>query len=234
MASSKCNPRDFWPLRHLIRVMRVHDMTKKRQWQRQIQRQWQRQIHKEHLQRAILVTCDIWDTDYIPDNWEPEFMTIFVTWQLRVTRDSIRNSCDVYIYLGLMVVFLFCFIVLQKASKEKDFFSLCFKTFSKSLFFSFAQLEQNNWHCRSKWCQIRNSFLSIVFEIVFNLFAVNWLQAIGKAWDWSKMPLHQEVSGSGSANNGLWLNCHPEKNCKLNISHFKAVMKCFGYESETL
>ena len=24
-------------------------------------------------------------------------MTIFVTWQLRVTLDSIRNSCDVYI-----------------------------------------------------------------------------------------------------------------------------------------
>ena len=50
---------------------------------------------KEHIQRAILVTCDIWDTDYISDNWEPEFVTIVVTWQLRVTLDSIRNSCDV-------------------------------------------------------------------------------------------------------------------------------------------
>ena len=50
---------------------------------------------REHLQRAIPVTCDIWDTDYISDNWEIEFMTIFVTWQLRVTLDSIRNSCDV-------------------------------------------------------------------------------------------------------------------------------------------
>ena len=29
-------------------------------------------------------------------NWEPEFMTIFVTWQLIVTLDSIRNSCDVF------------------------------------------------------------------------------------------------------------------------------------------
>ena len=48
----------------------------------------------KYIKRAILVTCDIWDTDYIPDNWEPEFMTIN-TWQLRVTRDSIRNSCDV-------------------------------------------------------------------------------------------------------------------------------------------
>ena len=39
--------------------------------------------------------CDIWDTDYNTDNWEPEFMTIFVFWQLIVTLDSIRNSCDV-------------------------------------------------------------------------------------------------------------------------------------------
>ena len=41
------------------------------------------------------LTCDIWDTDYNYDNWEPEFMKIFVTWQLRVTLDSICNSCDV-------------------------------------------------------------------------------------------------------------------------------------------
>ena len=65
-------------------------------WQIQRQRQWQRQIHWEHLQRAILVIWDIWDTDYISDNWELEFLTIFVTWQLRVTLDSIRNSCDVF------------------------------------------------------------------------------------------------------------------------------------------
>ena len=42
-------------------------------------------------------TCDIRDTDYNTDNWEPGFMTIFVTWQSIVTLDSIRNSCDVYI-----------------------------------------------------------------------------------------------------------------------------------------
>ena len=50
---------------------------------------------KEHLQRTILVTCDIWDNNYNSENWEPEFMTIFVAWQLRVTLDSIHNSCDV-------------------------------------------------------------------------------------------------------------------------------------------
>ena len=49
----------------------------------------------EHLLRAILETCDIWDPDYNSDNWEPEFMTIFVNWQLIVTLDSICNSCDV-------------------------------------------------------------------------------------------------------------------------------------------
>ena len=53
---------------------------------------------REHLQRAILETCEIWDNDYNFDNWEPEFMTICVTWQLRVTLDSIRNSCDVFFW----------------------------------------------------------------------------------------------------------------------------------------
>ena len=42
--------------------------------------------------KTILETCDIWDTDY---NWELEFMTIIVTWPLRVTVDSICNSCNV-------------------------------------------------------------------------------------------------------------------------------------------
>ena len=33
--------------------------------------------------KTILQTCDNWDTDYNSYNWEPEFMTIFVTWQSR-------------------------------------------------------------------------------------------------------------------------------------------------------
>ena len=48
------------------------------------------------IEKTILETCDIWDTDYNSDNWEPEFMTIFVAWQLRVTLDGICNSCDVW------------------------------------------------------------------------------------------------------------------------------------------
>ena len=73
--------------------MRRHDMTKK------IDKDKYKDKDKdiwEHL-RAILETCDIWDAGYNSDNWEPEFMTIFVTWQLIVTLDSIRNSCDVLI-----------------------------------------------------------------------------------------------------------------------------------------
>ena len=47
----KSNPRDLWPLRHLFRMMRRHDMTKKN-WQRQIQRQrqWQRQRQRHFEQ----------------------------------------------------------------------------------------------------------------------------------------------------------------------------------------
>ena len=48
------------------------------------------------MTKTILETCGIWNTDYNSDKWEPEFMTIFVCWQLRVTLDSIRNSCDVF------------------------------------------------------------------------------------------------------------------------------------------
>ena len=47
------------------------------------------------ITKTILETCDIWDTDYISDNWKPESMTILVNWQLKVTLDSIRNSCNV-------------------------------------------------------------------------------------------------------------------------------------------
>ena len=52
-------------------------------------------VLREHPKGAIIGTCDIWDTDYNTDNWEPGCMTIFVTWQLIVTLDSISNSCDV-------------------------------------------------------------------------------------------------------------------------------------------
>ena len=47
----------------------------------------------DNFKNTLLETCDIWDTNYSSDNWEPEFMTIFGTWQLIVTLDSICNSC---------------------------------------------------------------------------------------------------------------------------------------------
>ena len=47
------------------------------------------------MTKTIPVTCDNWDTYYNSENWEPGFMTFFITWQLGVTLDSIRNSCDV-------------------------------------------------------------------------------------------------------------------------------------------
>ena len=97
-APSKSDPRDLWPLRHLIRVMRRHDLTKTKKMTKtntKTMTNTNTNTFREHLQRANLVTCDMWDTDYISDNWEQYFLTIFVTWQLRVTLDSIHNSCDV-------------------------------------------------------------------------------------------------------------------------------------------
>ena len=103
---SKSDPGDLWPLRHLFRVMRRHNMTKKltktntktktmTMTMTKTMTMTETKTFWEHLLRAILETCDIWDTDYNSDNWEPEFMTIFVTWKLIVILDSIRNSCDV-------------------------------------------------------------------------------------------------------------------------------------------
>ena len=44
-------------------------------------------------QKKTLRCCDIWDTDYNTDNWEPEFMTIFVTWQLQgVSKKTLFNE----------------------------------------------------------------------------------------------------------------------------------------------
>ena len=84
--------------------MRRHDLTKKKtktMTNTETKTMTKTNTFREHLQRAILETCEIWDTDYNFDNWEPEFMTICVIWQLRVTLDSIRNSCDVSIRITL-------------------------------------------------------------------------------------------------------------------------------------
>ena len=59
------NPRDLWPLRHLIRVMRRHDLTKKITHLPTYLPTYP-PTHLptsvgEHPQGAILETCDLWD-----------------------------------------------------------------------------------------------------------------------------------------------------------------------------
>ena len=78
-------------------------------------------------------TCDIWDTDYNSDNWEPEFMTIFVIWQLIVTLDSIRNSCDVFLTPPLLRIFSSIFTWLwQPITQVKNLQNSKTTTFSES------------------------------------------------------------------------------------------------------
>ena len=91
---------------------------------------------KEHLHRAILVTCDIWDTDFISDNWGPEFLTTCVTWQLRVTLDRIRNSCDVFLILSGSFVFFFFLFGLYKCLSGCSRLFQIFPIFSGFLRFS--------------------------------------------------------------------------------------------------
>ena len=84
------------------------------------------------------------DTDWKSDNWEPEFMTIFVTWQLRVTLDSIRNSCDVF----------------------KLFFILAFTVLFN--FVSILDWMMRGWSCLSHLCIILMGHSDIVQVIVFS------------------------------------------------------------------
>ena len=46
--------------------------------------------------KIIQKTCDIGDTHYSSNNWQAEYMTIFVTWHLSVTLNSMSNSCDIF------------------------------------------------------------------------------------------------------------------------------------------
>ena len=49
---------------------------------------------------AITGTCDIWDTDYNTNNWEPGFMTIFVTRQLWV---HLRVHSTAFVILAMFI-----------------------------------------------------------------------------------------------------------------------------------
>ena len=43
-------------------------------------RPYQKKDNDKDSDKDKLLTNNISDTDYYSDNWEPEFMTIFVTW----------------------------------------------------------------------------------------------------------------------------------------------------------
>ena len=78
----------------------------------------------------------IWDTDYNSDNWDPEFITIFVAWQLRVTLDSIRNSCDVlgpFLYLSGTFSRYFHKNAAKRTKSKKGFKNRVVTTFNAKL-----------------------------------------------------------------------------------------------------
>ena len=45
--------------------------------------------------------CDIWDTDYISNNWEQQYGQLHCDLWIESDGDSIRNSCDVFIWMFL-------------------------------------------------------------------------------------------------------------------------------------
>ena len=93
---------------------------------------------------------EFWIKSY--GNWEPEIITIFVTWQSRVTLDSIWNFCDVLSHLGHFRWFL-TFLLLA--------FSMTFGIFG------------DLWHTR-----LFSAFLAIsliiAFLVIFGIFGHFW------------------------------------------------------------
>ena len=84
----RVSSRDLWPLRHLIRVTRRHDLTKKYRpaYIPILLLTYLCTYIREQPEGAILGTCDIWDTDY---NTEIHYnLTINCDMS---TLDSIRN-----------------------------------------------------------------------------------------------------------------------------------------------
>ena len=102
----------------------------------------------DNFEQKVLETCVIWDTDNSSDNWEPEFMTIFGTWQLIVTLDSIRNSCDGFFSIPM-----------------KYMYSFAQFTLSISVFFSIPMKLMVDWHILAKLHYI---FVSVYFEYFFS------------------------------------------------------------------
>ena len=60
------------------------------------------------LTMIILETCGLWVIDYNSDNWEPEFMTIFVTWQLRVAWQHLQ-----FLHFSHFFSHFLCFCILS-------------------------------------------------------------------------------------------------------------------------
>ena len=111
--------------------------------------------------KKALRCCDIWDTDYNTDNWEPEFMTFFVAWQLIVTLDSIRNSCDVlyskFFFKQIMLDFRWKFRVDSYSTVIiKIYYSLDVTNFFHYRLYLISRWEYIPWQsCSYSYCHRR-------------------------------------------------------------------------------
>jgi len=87
------DPRDLWPLRHLIRVMKGHDLTNKKTMTNT--NTWTMTMTKtntfwEHLQRATLETCDLWDI--WSEWWGDMTWPTKIQWQIQIQRQRHSQS----------------------------------------------------------------------------------------------------------------------------------------------
>ena len=53
------------------------------------------------------LTLDTWDTDYIADNWEQQYKQLLCDLWIKSDRDSICNSCNVFVFINRLFKLIF-------------------------------------------------------------------------------------------------------------------------------
>ena len=76
---------------------------------------------------SLIESCDIWDTDYNSGNWEPEFMTNFVTIKSDTGQNSQFLRCFFHLILKFVVIMQNIFI--NRNSSRMTFVESSLKAF---------------------------------------------------------------------------------------------------------
>ena len=166
--------------------------------------------------KKSLRCCDIWDTNNNTDNWEPEFMTIFVTWQLKLWHWT------AFAILAMFVLHVCWFKAKSFNSGQTKFLFLFY-----SSAFQFPSLPARNVFIKP-WIHYRNFILGQKTILTENYENGNskkiisgwppWLWSVGVTssdndWEWRLLQMYVRGLSLGSHLGSVWF---------ASVSHWSA------------